>query len=92
MKSYLSALSVLTLICAFNILCSLSFFFFFAVVVVQRVRDSLRRVDPIGTEVRALANRTLRRRQYSVPAPNAMWHIDGNHKLIRYFSKLFLNT
>ncbi|MEQ2266054.1 hypothetical protein XENORESO_017225 [Xenotaenia resolanae] len=30
------------------------------------------------------ANRTLRRRQYSVPAPNAMWHIDGNHKLIRW--------
>ncbi|RVE55409.1 hypothetical protein OJAV_G00236630 [Oryzias javanicus] len=49
-----------------------------------RVRDSLRRIDPIGTEVRALANRTLRRRQYSVPAPNAMWHIDGNHKLIRW--------
>uniref|UniRef100_A0A3P9HXU2 Integrase core domain-containing protein n=1 Tax=Oryzias latipes TaxID=8090 RepID=A0A3P9HXU2_ORYLA len=50
---------------------------------ITRVRDSLRRVDPIGTEVRAVANRTLRRRQYSVPAQNAMWHIDGNHKLIR---------
>ncbi|XP_078793646.1 uncharacterized protein LOC101156956 isoform X1 [Oryzias latipes] len=51
---------------------------------ITRVRDSLRRVDPIGTEVRAVANRTLRQRQYSVPAPNAMWHIDGNHKLIRW--------
>ncbi|XP_008304203.1 uncharacterized protein LOC103375669 [Stegastes partitus] len=51
---------------------------------ITRVRDSLRRVDPTGTEVRAMANRTLRRRQYSVPAPNAMWHIDGNHKLIRW--------
>ncbi|KAL2076327.1 hypothetical protein ACEWY4_028079 [Coilia grayii] len=34
--------------------------------------------------MRALANRTLRRRQYSVPGPNCMWHIDGNHKLIRW--------
>nr|XP_029131653.1 uncharacterized protein LOC114918130 [Labrus bergylta] len=51
---------------------------------IPRVRDSLRRVDPDGTELRAMANRTLRRRQYSVPAPNAMWHIDGNHKLIRW--------
>ncbi|XP_062304625.1 uncharacterized protein LOC134009010 isoform X2 [Osmerus eperlanus] len=51
---------------------------------ITRVRDSLKRVDPIGNEVRAMANRTLRRRQYSVPAPNAMWHIDGNHKLIRW--------
>ena len=24
------------------------------------------------------------RRKYSVPCPNALWHIDGNHKLIRY--------
>ncbi|XDV26349.1 hypothetical protein PO909_030093 [Leuciscus waleckii] len=49
-----------------------------------RVRDSLQRVDPEGTRLRALANRTLHRRQYSVPAPNCMWHIDGNHKLIRW--------
>lgn len=43
-------------------------------------------MDPDGTALRALANRTLRRRTYSVPAPNSMWHIDGNHKLIRYCS------
>ena len=24
------------------------------------------------------------RRKYSVPTPNALWHIDGNHKLTRY--------
>lgn len=68
---------------AVNISCSLSLIFKMfscCFVVVTRVRDSLRRVDPIGTEMRAIANRTLRRRQYSVPAPNAMWHIDGNHK------------
>ncbi|CAL8255515.1 unnamed protein product [Boreogadus saida] len=50
---------------------------------IHRVRQSLKRVDPEGTEQRALANRTLHRRQYSVPGPNCMWHIDGNHKLIR---------
>ncbi|KAA0706219.1 hypothetical protein E1301_Tti016287 [Triplophysa tibetana] len=49
-----------------------------------RVRESLQRVDPEGTQLRALANRTLHRRQSSVPAPNCMWHIDGNHKLIRW--------
>ena len=26
----------------------------------------------------------LHRRQYNVPSPNALWHIDGNHKLIRW--------
>ncbi|XP_077065694.1 uncharacterized protein LOC143718561 [Siphateles boraxobius] len=51
---------------------------------VERVRKSLRRVDPQGTQLRALSLRTIRRRQYSVPAPNAMWHIDGNHKLISF--------
>ena len=60
--------------------CSLSLRLFFCYCfVVRRVRDSLR-VDPIGTEVQAMANHALRQRQYSVPAPNAMWHIDGNHK------------
>ncbi len=24
------------------------------------------------------------RRKYSVPAPNSLWHIDENHKLVRY--------
>ncbi|CAG8666257.1 581_t:CDS:2, partial [Paraglomus occultum] len=24
------------------------------------------------------------RRQYHVSGPNALWHLDGNHKLIRY--------
>ena len=26
----------------------------------------------------------IRRRTYSVPGPNSLWHIDGNHKLIRW--------
>lgn len=26
----------------------------------------------------------IQRRNYSVPGPNALWHLDGNHKLIRW--------
>ncbi|XP_076830250.1 uncharacterized protein LOC143476134 [Brachyhypopomus gauderio] len=50
----------------------------------SRVRCSLRRVDPEGSRIRALSAPVVRRRQYTVPCPNAMWHIDGNHKLIRW--------
>ena len=46
-----------------------------------RVRDSLRRVDPEGSMMRRL--RTINRRCYRVQAPLSLWHIDGNHKLIR---------
>ena len=48
----------------------------------QRVRDSLYRIDPSG--VRAHCRNVLHRRQYSVPSPNALWHIDSYHKLIRW--------
>jgi hypothetical protein len=46
----------------------------------RKVRDNLRRVDPVG---RALRRRYLiHRREYNVAAPNCLCHIDGNHKLI----------
>ena len=48
----------------------------------QRIRESQRRVDPSGSVMRRL--RTINRRQYCVNGPGALWHIDGNHKLIRY--------
>ncbi|KAL3978152.1 dystonin [Sarotherodon galilaeus] len=48
-----------------------------------RLMDSMRRVNPEGVKMRRLSIQTARRRQYSVPAPNHLWHIDGNHKLIR---------
>ncbi|CAG8578640.1 2723_t:CDS:1 [Paraglomus occultum] len=48
----------------------------------QRVRESLHRVDPFGTAMR-LQN-LIPRRRYSVAGPNALWHIDGNHKLIKW--------
>ena len=47
----------------------------------SRIRESLRRVDPQGVVMRQLT--VTRRRQYSVPAPLSLYHIDGNHKLIR---------
>jgi AraC-like DNA-binding protein len=49
----------------------------------QRIRESMRRVDPEGTLMRALELNVINRRRYSVPSPLALWHIDGNHKLIR---------
>ena len=47
-----------------------------------RIQECISVVDPVNTALRWAAPR--RRRVYSVPYPNAIWHIDGNHKLIRY--------
>jgi hypothetical protein len=49
-----------------------------------RIRESTRRVDPAGVLLRSLEMRITQRRRYQVPGPLALWHIDGNHKLIRY--------
>ena len=46
------------------------------------MRQSLRRVDPTGVELRA--RRVLHRRVYHVETPNALWPLDGYHKLIRW--------
>lgn len=48
----------------------------------DRITASLRRIDPLGQVLRHQT--TIRRRQYRVPRPNALWHIDGHHKLIRW--------
>ena len=48
----------------------------------HRIRESQRRIDPCGSIMRRL--RAINRRQYRVNGPGALWHIDGNHKLIRY--------
>ena len=48
-----------------------------------RIRDSMRRVDPEGVALRALQSRIIVRRKYSVAGPLSLWHMDGNHKLIR---------
>jgi len=48
----------------------------------SRLRSSIHRVDPINTAIRR--SRAIRRRTYHVQGPNSVWHIDGNHKLIRW--------
>ena len=60
----------------------------------NRVRETMRRVDPRGTLFRALSLRIIHRRRYYVPSPLSLWHVDGNHKLIRWvqFVTLFFVT
>ena len=48
----------------------------------RRIRDSLHRTDEVGVAIRRRL--AILRRRYHVIRPNALWHIDGNHKLIRY--------
>lgn len=47
-----------------------------------RIRESLYHVDPWGVERRS--RKLLHRRKYKVQGPNSLWHIDGNHKLVRW--------
>ena len=48
----------------------------------DRIRESLRRVNPSGIILRSRP--ALHRRTYQVPSPNSLWHLDGYHKLIRW--------
>ena len=41
----------------------------------QHLRDALWSVDPEGVHLRL--RRALHRREYSVEAPNSLWHVDG---------------
>ena len=45
-----------------------------------RVRERLKILDPVGRAARK--SRAIQRRVYNVLAPNCLWHIDTNHKLI----------
>ena len=46
-----------------------------------RVREALHRVDPEGVAIRWSS--AVQRRKYAVSSPLSLWHLDGNHKLIR---------
>lgn len=46
-----------------------------------RIREAMARTDPDGVMSRWFY--TVHRRCYSVSSPNALWHIDGHHRLIR---------
>ncbi|XP_063432010.1 uncharacterized protein LOC134714582 [Mytilus trossulus] len=47
-----------------------------------RLRDAIHRIDYAGTQERKTGR--LHRRVYNVMAPNHLWHIDSNHKLVRW--------
>ena len=46
------------------------------------LRSAIHRVDPHGLEARK--RYSIKRRAYCVPYPNALWHLDSHHKLIRW--------
>ena len=48
----------------------------------HKIRSAIHTVDPEGVQERK--KKPIRRRTYSVPSPNYVWHIDGNHKLVRW--------
>ena len=48
-----------------------------------RVRETLQRLDGLRQALRNHA--AIDRREYSVPYSNYLWHIDGYHKLIRWW-------
>lgn len=48
----------------------------------ETVRNILKCIDPEG--VRCRTKRRLRRREYSNPGPNYLWHLDGYDKLKPY--------
>ncbi len=48
----------------------------------ERVHESLIRVD--GLHQSLCYHEVIDRRDYEVPRPHALWHMDGHHKLIRW--------
>jgi hypothetical protein len=46
----------------------------------KRIYDSITRVDGLNKTLRQ--HTTIKRREYHSARPNALWHIDGHHKLI----------
>ncbi|KAL2102046.1 hypothetical protein ACEWY4_003807 [Coilia grayii] len=55
----------------------------------RRVAASLHRVDSVGILSRLSGLGCILRRTYSVRGPLSLWHVDTNHKLIRYNIVLF---
>uniref|UniRef100_A0A3B1JIP5 Integrase core domain-containing protein n=1 Tax=Astyanax mexicanus TaxID=7994 RepID=A0A3B1JIP5_ASTMX len=49
----------------------------------HRIRQSIIRVNPRAAALRAMSQ-GLHRRSYCVGGLNSLWHLDGNHKLIRW--------
>ena len=50
----------------------------------HRVIDSINRIDWLGQGMQQHVGKKKKWRQYQVPQPNALWHIDGHLKLIAW--------
>jgi hypothetical protein len=50
----------------------------------RHIRAAIRRVDRVGQTMRRNERAKIPRRSYHVPRPNALWHMDGHHKLIAW--------
>jgi hypothetical protein len=48
----------------------------------RKIRSAIHTVDPEGVQERK--KKPIKKRTYSVASPNYVWHIDGNHKLVRW--------
>ena len=48
----------------------------------SRVRTLMHNLDPVATALRWRGE--IHRRNYIVRCTNALWHIDGNHKITRW--------
>lgn len=48
----------------------------------ERVTEAIQRVDGVGVALRR--RDAIQRRVYQITRPNAVWHADGYHKLIRW--------
>jgi hypothetical protein len=55
----------------------------------ERIRESLMRIDPVQ---RVFQRISIRRRVYSVPGPNALWHHDGQHGATAYYVAACMHT
>ena len=56
---------------------------------IYRMRESLIRTDPVG--MMNCWAQAIKRRKCQVKSPLGLWHINGNHKLIRYSVYLILS-
>ena len=47
------------------------------------LREAMGRVQPEDILLRSLLLKAISPRKYKVKGTNSLWHVDGNHKLIR---------
>ena len=52
-----------------------------------RFRDSMHRINEAGIQSRRKGR--LKRRVYNVKGANHLWHIDTNHKLVKWYLIIF---